>query len=265
MSENRNSITNILKVTLILCLFCSIVVSFAAIALKPLQVANLALERNANMLAAAGMIDLSDQSAKSLVPAMMTGVITKIVDLNTGDFSNAIAPDDYDQLAAAQDPQLSELLTSEQDIASIKRRENLGEVFFIVQDNTIDSVILPIRGYGLWSTLYGFIALEKDGNTVRGLGFYEHGETPGLGGEVDNPKWKAIWKGKEILARSDQHLAIAVVKNLNPADAEIINKVDSISGASLTSRGVNNLVQFWLGKNGYEPFLEKLRNNEVQI
>lgn len=264
MSGNRNSIAHILKVTLTLCLFCAVIVSSAAIILRPLQQENKAIERNANMLAAAGRLDLSVSGAKSQVKQLMSQVTTRLVDLETGDFSTAFEPEQYNQKAASKDPKTSNPLTSKVDTAGIKRREQFGQVFFIVENEQVDVVILPVRGYGLWSTLYGFIALENDGNTIRGLGFYEHSETPGLGGEVDNPQWKALWKNKKILS-DDGTLAIAVVKNLNPSDSEIVNKVDSISGASLTSRGVNNLVRFWLGENGYGPFLDKLRNNEVKI
>jgi Na+-transporting NADH:ubiquinone oxidoreductase subunit C len=125
-------------------------------------------------------------------------------------------------------------------------------------------VVLPIHGYGLWGTLYGFLSLEGDGNTVIGLGFYEHKETPGLGAEVDNPKWKAIWPGKKVY--DDQgEVAVQVVKGgVDKASDEAIHQVDGLSGATLTSRGVENLLRFWLGDEGFGPFLAKLRAGEVQ-
>ena len=126
----------------------------------------------------------------------------------------------------------------------------------------IDKIILPIRGYGLWSTLYGFIALEADGNTVAGLGFYEHGETPGLGGEVDNPRWKAVWPGKQVYR--DGEVAIALIKGaVDTSSANAPWQVDGLAGATLTARGVTNLVQFWLGENGFEPFLNNLKSGEA--
>ena len=113
-------------------------------------------------------------------------------------------------------------------------------------------MVLPIHGYGLWSTLYGFIALEGDLETIVGLGFYSHGETPGLGGEVDNPSWKAQWVGKKLYD-SQGELAIQVVKGkAAPGD---VNSVDGLSGATLTSRGVSNLVNFWLGDDAFGTFL----------
>lgn len=124
-------------------------------------------------------------------------------------------------------------------------------------------MILPIKGYGLWSTLYGFIALEGDLNTVAGIGFYEHAETPGLGGEVDNPLWKAKWEGKKVFD-DEGKTALKVIKG--PVDSKRAGseyQIDGLSGATLTSRGVSQLIQFWLGENGFAPFLTKLKEGEA--
>jgi Na+-transporting NADH:ubiquinone oxidoreductase subunit C len=110
--------------------------------------------------------------------------------------------------------------------------------------------------------LYGFVALESDANTIAGLGFYEHGETPGLGGEVDNPRWKALWEGKR--AYRDGQVAINVAKGaVNPQSSGANWQVDGLSGATLTSRGVSNLVQFWLGAEGFQPYLTNLRGGDA--
>ena len=114
----------------------------------------------------------------------------------------------------------------------------------------------------MWSTLYGFLALEADANTVVGLVFYEHAETPGLGGEVDNPVWKAKWVGKEVYDEGD--VAISIIKgSVDPSSSNAVHQVDGLSGATLTSRGVHNLLHFWLGDNGYKPFLTNLKNGEA--
>ncbi len=97
-------------------------------------------------------------------------------------------------------------------------------------------------------------------NTVKGLGFYEHGETPGLGGEVDNPKWKEIWEGKKAYTSSGE-VGLTVIKGTAPPDSDY--KIDGLSGATLTSKGVDNLVHFWLGEQGYKTFLTKLKNGEA--
>ncbi|MEL6311052.1 MAG: NADH:ubiquinone reductase (Na(+)-transporting) subunit C, partial [Pseudomonadota bacterium] len=120
----------------------------------------------------------------------------------------------------------------------------------------IDKVILPIHGYGLWSTLYGFIALEENGNDIYALQFYEHAETPGLGAEVDNPRWKALWHGKRLVD-DEGELQINVSKKPTAAGEDY--HVDALSGATLTTVGVHNLVNFWMGEAGYRGFLENLK------
>jgi Na+-transporting NADH:ubiquinone oxidoreductase subunit C len=119
-----------------------------------------------------------------------------------------------------------------------------------------------VRGAGLWSTLHGFLALENDLNTVAGLGFFEHGETPGLGGEVDNPNWKALWPGKKVYDEGDAKIQL-IKGSVDANTAEAEHKVDGLSGATLTSRGVTNLLQFWMGENGYKPFLSNLQSGEA--
>ena len=119
---------------------------------------------------------------------------------------------------------------------------------------------MPLHGYGLWSTLYGFIALEENGNDIFGLQFYEHAETPGLGAEVDNPRWKALWNGKK-LADAEGNLAITVAKTAPPAGPD--HHIDALAGATLTTVGIDNLVKFWMGESGYGPFITKLKAGEI--
>jgi Na+-transporting NADH:ubiquinone oxidoreductase subunit C len=226
--------------------------------LQPVQEVNKALDRKRNILAAAGML----VEGKS-VEEQFAQVTTRVVDLRTGKFTDAVDPDKYDQRKAAKDPSSSEKLTDEQDLANISRREDYA-VVYVVENSAgeIDKIILPVRGYGLWSTLYGFIALESDANTVAGLGFYEHGETPGLGGEVDNPRWKAMWPGKQVYREGE--VAVGLVKGtVDPASSNADWQVDGLAGATLTSRGVSNLLHFWLGENGFEPFLTNLQAGEA--
>ncbi|NDH40895.1 MAG: Na(+)-translocating NADH-quinone reductase subunit C, partial [Gammaproteobacteria bacterium] len=190
-------------------------------------------------------------------------VETRIVDLDEGRFVDGVDPATFDQREAAKDPESSRAIPSEQDVAKLVRREDQALVYLVRSENgDLDKIILPIRGYGLWSTLYGFMALESDGNTVAGLGFYEHGETPGLGGEVDNPRWKSLWPGKQVY-RGDQ-VSIQVLKGSVPAGSnDAAWQVDGLSGATLTTKGVDNLVRYWLGEQGFKPLLDNLRQGEA--
>jgi Na+-transporting NADH:ubiquinone oxidoreductase subunit C len=186
-----------------------------------------------------------------------------VVDLRTGKFTDAIDPANYDQRSASKDPATSRKLSAEEDIANIKRRADYAEVY-LVNDaaGDLEKIILPVHGYGLWSTLYGFLALESDLNTVAGLGFAEHGETPGLGGEVDNPNWKAKWPGKKVYRDGEVELGL-IKGSVDPASPDSAWQVDGLSGATLTSKGVTNLVQFWLGEEGYQPFINNLKSGEA--
>ncbi|MEM8700161.1 MAG: Na(+)-translocating NADH-quinone reductase subunit C, partial [Pseudomonadota bacterium] len=178
-----------------------------------------------------------------------------VLELATGEFTDAFDPATFDDLAAASDPETS--IALENDPASIGRQSKFVTVYLLRKDDGgLDKVILPLHGYGLWSTLYGFIALEANGNDIFGLQFYEHAETPGLGAEVDNPRWTALWKGKRLTDESGA-LQISVTKSPPAAGADY--HIDALAGATLTTDGVHNMVQFWMGESGYQPFLENLK------
>jgi Na+-transporting NADH:ubiquinone oxidoreductase subunit C len=257
--SSNDSTSKTLIVAFSLCIVCSIIVSSAAVILKPVQEVNKTLDRKRNILAAAGMLD----DSKS-VEEQFAQVSTRIVDLRTGKFADDdLDAQKYDQRKAAKDPATSDALTPDQDRAKVARREHYSLVYLVEDEQgEIDKIILPIRGAGLWSTLYGFVALEPDANTVAGIGFYEHGETPGLGGEVDNPRWKALWPGKQVYR--ENAVEIGLIKgSVNPSNKNADWQIDGLAGATLTSVGVTNLVQFWLGENGFEPFLKHLQNGEA--
>lgn len=254
----KDSISYTVFVAFALCLVCSIIVSVASVMLRPAQTANKAKDFKKNILSAAGLLE-QDKSVEQL----FSKVQTKIVNLDTGKYTDAVNPDNYDERQASKDPEMSEKLPPSEDIAKIGRREKYAEIYVAKNPKGGNILILPVRGYGLWGTLYGFLALEDDYNTIVGLGFYEHKETPGLGAEVDNPAWKSIWDGKKAYDK-DGDVAITVIKG--PVDSKTPNaqyKVDGLSGATLTSRGVDNLLKFWLGKEGYKPFLQNLKNGEA--
>lgn len=262
MSSQKESTLRTLLVALVVCLVSSIFVAGAAVALKPVQVDNRQLDKQRSILAIAGL-GQPDMSAKEVKALYAERITAKLVDLQTGKFSDAQDAKRFDPLKAAKDPKLSEALSGEQDIASIKRRERFTTVYLVETDGQLDTLVVPIRGYGLWSTLYGFMALKGDLNTVVGLGFYQHGETPGLGGEVDNPKWKALWPGKTLYDEQGE-LALQIIKgSVDPQGASATHQVDGLAGATLTSNGVNNLLHFWLGENGFGPFLANLHKGEA--
>ena len=179
--------------------------------------------------------------------------------MKTGRFTDDLDAATFDDKAAADDPELSRALS--EDPAGIGRQSNFQIIYLLrTEEGGIDKVVLPVHGYGLWSTLYGFIALEANGNDIFGLQFYQHAETPGLGAEVDNPRWKTLWAGKKLRDESG-NLQITVDKTPPAAGPEY--HVDALAGATLTSRGVDNLVKFWMGQDGYAPFLSNLKAGEI--
>lgn len=253
----KDSVFGTILVAFGVCLVCAIVVSTAAVALKPAQEANIERDRQMNILAAAGLLQ-----ENLSIEEQFEAVQTRVVDLRTGMFSDDVDPESYNHLQAAKST--GELSSSFQeigteDMAKIGRRENYSVVYLIDDDSgNLDKVILPIRGYGLWSTMQGFIALEEDMTTVAGIGFFAHGETPGLGGEIDNPNWKQKWEGKQVYDSGE--LAIDVIKGAVGSNApEAEHKVDGLAGATLTTKGVDNLVKFWLGEFGFKEFLNNLK------
>lgn len=241
-------------VAALLCLVCSVLVSTSAVVLKSQQQVNKANDIKKNILAVTGLLT-EDADVDSLFEQFET----KIVNLETGEYQNIDAAT-YDQRKASSDPAQSVKLTAEQDIASIGSRAKLATVYILKEADAVKQVVLPIHGYGLWSTLYGFISLDADFNTIGGLQFYEHAETPGLGGEVDNPKWRKKWQGKKAFNEQGE-LKIKVIRGFvdyKVAGAE--HKVDGLSGATLTSVGVSNLVNYWLGDHAFGPYLQNMRS-----
>ncbi len=267
MASGKESTQNILLVTLILCLVCSVFVTAAAVGLKPIQKVNKTIDRKQNILAAAGML----QPGKS-VNVLFKNVETRIVNLDTETFATSeeltavgISPITYDQKAAMQDPAISKALPVDQDPADIKRRVKYAPVYIVkTLDGKVSRIVLPVHGHGLWSIMYGFVALKNDYTTVTGFGFYQQNETPGLGGAVDNPSWKAKWVGKKVYDSEGKPVIHLVKGGVQKRSSNVEHEVDALSGATITSRGVTHLVQYWLGKNGFGPFLAKLRSGGIE-
>lgn len=254
----KDTVAGTMLVALVLCIVCSVVVSAAAVLLRPQQQINKDLDRKQNILAAAGLLEKGVP-----VEEQFANVSTRIVDLETGRFTDAVDVDAYDQRKASKDPELSQVLGNDEDIAKIGRKVKYATVYLIESESGVDKVILPIKGYALWSTLYGFVALDADLNSVAGIGFYEHAETPGLGGEIDNPLWKNKWIGKKTYDEEGR-VALSVIKGeVNSDRPDAVYQIDGLSGATLTSQGVNNLIHFWLGEAGFAPFLANLRKGEA--
>tara|TARA_X000000368_G_scaffold240417_1_gene189850 strand:- start:5656 stop:6390 length:735 start_codon:yes stop_codon:yes gene_type:complete len=242
---------NKMIIPLIACVACAVIVSVTAVSVRPEQNLNIENEKKLKILAAAGIV--TDEVEKEF-----SNIETLYVDFASGQLVQVES--NYDHIKASASAQSSSIVPKDQDIAILKRRENIAPIYvWYSEEEQIQKVVLPIRGYGLWGTLYGYISLDSDLNTVKGIEYYDHKETPGLGGEVDNPDWKSDWDGKKVYDSSGK-VILYVTKGPSSEEYEI----DGISGATLTSNGVTNMIRYWLGENGYGPVLQKLREGLVK-
>lgn len=242
----------VVAVAVALCLACSIVVSSAAVLLKPLQQRNASLALKREVLVVAGLY-----RPDADIESQLQQIEIRLISLASGEYvDDAAEPTSFDYRNAAKDPSQGTKLSSIDDIANIKNRADLMPVYLVRTDRGIETVILPVYGYGLWSTMHGLLALAKDGRTIKALSFYEHRETAGLGSEITNPDWSALWTGK-LATDATGKPAIRVIKGaVDSATPDARYQVDGLAGATLTGNGVTNLMQFWLGQLGFGPYLD---------
>ena len=246
--------------TLLLAFVCSFLVSWAAVGLRPLQEANRLLNQQKNILYAAGLYE----EGKS-VEELFSLIETRIVDLATGHYvpADQIDPKAYNQMKAARIEESGKVLESQKDIAGIRRLEKYALVYLVKKEGRLEQIVLPVRGKGLWSMMYAYVAIDGDLTTVRGVSFYEHGETPGLGGEIASRSWQESWQGKKLYT-PDGEMALRVAKGMGKASGEqALYQIDGISGATLTGDGVSQLMEFWFGEHGFKPYLTQLQKRNL--
>lgn len=248
MSAKKESLGKTVGIVVAVCLVCSIVVSGAAVGLRSLQQTNAALDKKSNILNAAGLYEMG-MSNNAIESTYSERVEQRYVNLEEGTFVEAPAPD-YDMYKAAKQTEYSTKVTNSN--VGFQRRPNVASVYLVRNEaGDVSRIILPVHGSGLWDLMYGFLAIDADGQTVRELIYYQQKETPGLGGEVQNPAWQDKWDGKELYENGE--VAIRVVKNANPSNPHTI---DALSGATLTSNGVENTIRYWVGEQGFGQFLK---------
>ena len=239
---DRDSISNTLIVAIGLSLVCSVIVSSAAIVLKPVQARNEELFRQQIILDVAGLMEPGGD-----IGQLFEAIEPRTVDLETGSYV-----DDGD-------PELLVSIPDDLDLAGIGQRPRYVTVYLVMDGSNVDQVILPVYGKGLWSTMLGYLSVAPDGDTIKGLRFYAHGETPGLGDQMDKESWRAQVAGKLIYAGSDEP-QIRVIKGLvqdGAPGAETM--LDGMAGATLTGNGITGLLKYWTGPHGFGPYLKNIR------
>ena len=250
----NDSRTKMLGIAFLVALVSATAVSVTSVALKPRQEAHVAALREAKP---ATMIATLPGLADILRATGAETLETTVVDLAEGTVATGIDPDRYDFLAAQTDPVQTVALTAEQDMAGIGRRPLYAPVFVLRGDEGLALVVLPVYATGYQSTIRAYLALSADLNSIAGLSIYEQGETPGLGSRITDPAWQALWSDRQAVDPSGE-VVITVVRGKSTGPAE----VDGISGATRSTPGVARLVRFWLGPDGFGPFLARLRSGE---
>lgn len=275
MPLNKDSLPNTFLVATVLCLFCAFVVSAASVTLRPLQLENAQKDRRNNILQVSGFTPEEIEKSGGIKKVFESRFDVEIIDLDTGQDAEADCQaamnkakdkevnlgEEYDQLWASKlnpDKGLSEKLDKKTDVCGIKSREKFSEVFIMKSTaGEPELYVFPVRGNGLWSLMQGYLAVKPDFQTVVGLTFYQQAETPGLGGEVQNPDWKALWKDKKIY--DDGEVKLAVIKGNKAGNAY---GVDALSGATITSNGVTNMIDFWMGDKGFGPYINEMKKQD---
>jgi Na+-transporting NADH:ubiquinone oxidoreductase subunit C len=241
------------------CVVCAALVASTAVSLQPAQRANARLYMEKNVLVAAGLVRPGQGVTVPQVQAIFERDIqARLVDLKTGELLPEGQTDAraFDQRAARNESATSRAAPA--NAAGIRRLPNQGLVYFVMKDGRVDQFVIPVEGLGMWGTIYGFLSLAPDATTVRGLTFYEHKETPGLGAEIGNSDWLALWQGRRG-HDAEGHPAIAVIKGSAGQPEADPHRVDGLSGATITGNAVTRLMQFWLGDDGYGKFLRRFR------
>lgn len=252
---SNDSLEKTIAIALSLCVVCAVLVSLSSVALRPLQTENKALDMKRNILDVAGLLD----EYTDINDAFSSKIEEKLVNIESGDYVSGINISQYDQRKASKDSKQNIIIPRSKDIAGIKVRAKIAKIYLIKQNNLLKLIILPVHGYGLWSTMYGFLALEADAQTVKSISFYSQAETPGLGGEVVNPNWRALWQGKKVYNIAGEPVLRLIKGVVTDNRPESKHTIDGLAGATLTSNGVNNLIKYWLGADGFATYLNKIR------
>lgn len=237
-------------------LVCAILVSVASISLRSIQERNEFLQRYRHVIALTGQVE--DGAGDDAILEAAESLDARVFDVASGEFAPDADPNSIDSRSALANPELSSALPTDGDLASLGRRANEEVVFLVWTDDELSRIILPISGQGMWSTLYGYIALENDLSTIAAVRFYEQGETAGLGDQIEDPLWQSQWQGRRLYDdRGGVRFRLAGGA-VNPGDAAAAFEVDGLTGATITGTAVTNLVRFWFGPDGYGPLLARL-------
>ncbi len=240
-------------------LLCSILVSVATTTLRPIHERNELLQRYRNVVSLTGLV--GDDSDDAAVFEAVELLDARVVDLSSGEFRPDIDPVAVNSRSALNDPDTSTAIPADKDLARLGRRTDYEVVYLVWHDQTFSRIILPINGQGMWSTLYGYIAIEADLETIAAVTFYEQAETAGLGDQIEDPDWQAQWQGRSLYSDAGDLLFQVASGPVNLSSPSAAYQVDGLTGATITAAGVTNLVRYWFGSHGYGPLLAQMKES----
>ena len=257
---NKDSPQRAILVVLLVAVVCSSLVSAAVVVLRPIQLENQMLERSRNIMQLTGLLPPDRVIRDDEMLDLYKSIDLRIINIDTASYDSEIDPGTFNQRRAQNDPELSVAIPASQDQALLGRRSRYAPVYLVWNENRLDRVILPVQGSGMWSMLYGYIALEPDLNTIAGMTFYEQNETPGLGDQIAHDHWLEKWTGRQVYDYQGNPRFRISDDKVEPGSANAEFEVDALTGATVTANAVTALVHYWFGPHGYQPFLLALRS-----
>ena len=258
--KGKDSPRKALIIVLAVSLACSILVSTTSITLKPIQLLNQKIERSRHIVALTGLVPADKELSNDEILHAVEQLDVRVINIDTGEFDDSIDPEQFDARAAVNNPDLSVAIPAAYDLARLGRRAQHAIVYLVWEGDELKRIILPIHGQGMWSTLYGLLALEADLNTIADVTFYEQAETAGLGDQITDPDWLAQWQGRQLFDDQGEVQFRVAAGSVAEGSAAARHQVDAISGATVTTDSVTRLVEYWFGPHGYMPFLNNLKN-----
>lgn len=251
-------------VVLLTALAASALVSASVVLLRPIQLENRMLDLSRNVVRVSGLVPAdADLSEQELIDHYQT-LDLRVVDLDTGLLDAEIDPYGFDPRKAAADRNMITDIPEGLDLAGLGQRARHALIYLVWDELILRRIVLPVYGVGMWSTIYGYVVLESDFNTIAATTFYEHAETPGIGDQITRSDWLAKWQGKKIYDEQGV-LRFAVASGpLDQKSSAAIYQVDALTGATVTADAVTAMVHYWFGPNGYQPMLKNLQQDALQ-
>tara|TARA_Y100001968_G_scaffold257926_1_gene244796 strand:- start:2436 stop:3197 length:762 start_codon:yes stop_codon:yes gene_type:complete len=223
----------------------SLLLAFIAMSLKPRMTYNVILDKKKSILRSID-INITGLTPNQLDEKYNLHIEEIVIDQSGSIVSNVLLSD----IAWVEDKGSGQT----NYVLKTPEKEFVNEFYPLYKTSNPDGYIIPVSGKGLWSTLKGYFAIAEDKNSTMGIVFYEHGETPGLGAEVDKPWFQNQFKferGKKIFNSDNDLVSINVNKKKNTKGKP--HEVDGITGATVTADGVTKFLKRDL--NRYKNFL----------